>query len=207
MRHLGRILLALGTGLVLWLFIGFEAIDHEHTTSYQFFLKQYPSWTVVYRNPVLCGECDLRRPENIGREANRRFEAFCRVRFDLDPGLCYAIYAMDQRRADERAGRESMRARFDTSREELSWAPGFPYGTPEEVVDFARSRNLCDYFRTEKPTPEQRERALELELGKAAYCSGTDKALARLRDKYEGDEEVARKLAEYDSVVEQRSKP
>lgn len=206
LRH-AAVVLALLLTLPMWLFVGVEAVDYEHSTDYRPFLKQYPSWTIVYRNPVLCGECDLRRPENIGREANGRFETFCRVRFDLDPGLCYAIYAMDQRRADERAGRESMRARFNASREDIAWAPGFPYETPEEVLDFAKTRNLCDYFRTEKPTPEQRKRALELELGIAAYCPGTDEALARLREKYKDDEEVARKLAEYDAVVEQRNKP
>jgi len=100
LRH-AAVVLALLLTLPIWLFVGVEAVDYEHSTDYRLFLKQYPSWAIVYRNPVLCGECDLRRPENIGREANRRFETFCRVRFDLDPGLCYAIYAMDQRRADE----------------------------------------------------------------------------------------------------------
>lgn len=197
----------LGAALLLWLFMGFEAIDYEHSTDYKFFIKQYPSWTTVYRNPVLCGECDLRRPENIGIEANWQFEAFCRVRFDLDPGLCYAIYAAKQRRADERAGRESMRARFNGPREERPWAPGFPLGTPEDVLDFAKRRNLCDYFRAEAPEPGQRERALEIELGIATYCPGTDKELAYLRQKYGHQAEVTQRLAEYGSAAERGGKP
>jgi hypothetical protein len=207
MKYMKRVVLVLACALLLWTFVGVEAVDNEHSTAYTFFMKQHPSLTFVYRNPVTCGPCDLRRVQNIGPEANKRFEAFCRVRFDLDPGLCYAIYATEERRIDERYGRRSMRERFEGFPEVRKWAPGFPPGAPDDVLDFARARNLCDYFRQEAPEPEQRTRAIEVKAGIALYCPGTDQELARLRAKYQHNEEVARRLAEYDPVVEQGGKP
>ena len=71
---------------------------------------------------------------------------------------------------------------------------------PPEVAKFKERRDLCDHFRGEEPYDEQRRRFLVENLQK--YCTGTDRALARLKTKYENSPEVMSALREYEEKIE-----
>lgn len=88
---------------VIGLFTGIEEIDNEHSTEYQFFAKQAPSFQIVFKNPVACGECDVRPLELLSGANKVEFADYCRFRFGLhDSRLCYAIFAEEQKAADQR---------------------------------------------------------------------------------------------------------
>jgi hypothetical protein len=90
-------------GGLLWLFAGVERIEREHTTDYHFFAKQSPSFQIVFENPAMCGECDLRPWDLLKPDERRRFAEYCAVRFGLnDLRPCYAIFETEQRVTTER---------------------------------------------------------------------------------------------------------
>ena len=200
MRYLWPLSATSAILFLCFLFVGLERTDYEDGTGYSPFIKQYPTITLIYRNASTCGECDLRRLEDLGKAGNQEFNAFCRVRYDLDVRLCYAIYAASQTRVGERLGRNSMRDQFHG--EPDGYALGLPEDAPQELVDFANRRKVCDYFREETPFPDQRERQLEVAAGIKTFCSGTDRELSYLRGKYGADPAISERLAEYDAVIE-----
>lgn len=91
--------------LVGWLFCGIEEQPHDDGTRYDFFAKQEPRLRVIYRNPAVCGECDVEPFSTLTASQQAAFVDFCRVRFGLDNvRACYAIFLEKQRMADERLG-------------------------------------------------------------------------------------------------------
>ncbi len=75
------------------LFIGYEQIDRHDSDVSEFFVKKYPSFQFVYRNPVHCGECDVEPLEDLTPPELKEFERFCRARHGLnDVAACYKIY-------------------------------------------------------------------------------------------------------------------
>lgn len=90
--------LAIALTLLLWLFTGVERSYREHGTDYELFVKQTPSFKIVFENPAWCGECDLRPWELMRPEDRRQFEKYCAVRFGLDDVRpCYALFEEEQR--------------------------------------------------------------------------------------------------------------
>lgn len=86
----------------LWLFLGVELIPDEHHMKYEFFAKQHPTFRLTFQNPVTCLVCDTKSYEELTPQQREEFVAFCRHRFGLDdPRDCHAIFAEQQRRADE----------------------------------------------------------------------------------------------------------
>jgi len=76
--------------------------------------------------------------------------------------------------------------------------------TPKEVEDFVARRDLCDHFRGEIPDPEQVEQMRET-LGQIdRYCTGTDAALAALKERYRGNPDVMEKLGGYEAHIERK---
>lgn len=104
-----RLSTALGATLTLvaWLFVGIEEQPRDDGTAYEFFAKQVPRWGVIYRNPAVCGECDVEPFSTLSASQQAAFADFCEVRFGLDDArACYAIFLERQRMANERRGRE-----------------------------------------------------------------------------------------------------
>jgi hypothetical protein len=95
--------------LLIWLFTGVERFAREHgETDYEGFVKQLPSFKVVYENKAKCGECDLRLWEDMSRDDRQKFSEYCAVRFGLDePRLCYAIFSEWQRMMNEQSNHSS----------------------------------------------------------------------------------------------------
>ena len=86
-----------GLILLVWLFLGVERTAREHGTDYEFFAKQTPGFQVVFENPALCGECDLKPWGSMSQAARLRFADYCAARFGLSQVRpCYAIFLADQ---------------------------------------------------------------------------------------------------------------
>jgi hypothetical protein len=92
--------------MTVWLFLGIEETPREHRTDYEFFTKQMPSFQVIYRNPAVCGECDVEPFSTLSPETLEKLSGFCRIRFGLDNvRACYAVFEETQRMATERQAR------------------------------------------------------------------------------------------------------
>ena len=90
-----------------WLFLGIEETPREHRTDYELFAKQIPSLQVIYRNPAVCGECDVEPFSTLSPETLDKLSGFCRVRFGLDNvQACYAVFEETQRMATGRQTRK-----------------------------------------------------------------------------------------------------
>jgi hypothetical protein len=76
---------------------------------------------------------------------------------------------------------------------------------PREVRIFIENRDTCDHFRGEPfegDTPEQKERRAFILGQLQQYCTGTDKRLAGLRQKYRHRREIMELLSRYEGHVE-----
>jgi hypothetical protein len=71
---------------------------------------------------------------------------------------------------------------------------------PPDVARFAERRDGCDHFRGEEPYDEERRAFLEQRLRE--LCTGTDRALARLKRKYRDDPAVMAVLERYEQKIE-----
>lgn len=71
---------------------------------------------------------------------------------------------------------------------------------PSDVMRFTRQRDLCDHYRHEEPYDGARRKFLQ--DGMRASCSGTDRALRRLKAKYRANPSVLRRLAGYQPSIE-----
>lgn len=71
---------------------------------------------------------------------------------------------------------------------------------PEDIREFVELRSLCDHFRTEERYDEERKFFLDENTEK--YCTGTDEALSRLKNKYKNNSIVLKKLDDYDPHIE-----
>jgi hypothetical protein len=101
-------------------------------------------------------------------------------------------------------GRLSLRERSDCEDPDDSEGRWCDY--PHEVRAFTQKRQNCDHFRGE-PWPEgdetwERERRKDLIDAMRKHCTGTDKALARLRAKYRDDAEISKLLSAFESEIE-----
>lgn len=76
---------------------------------------------------------------------------------------------------------------------------------PEDVARFKNRRDMCDHFRGE-PTEGDAEHARFVVEQANAYCAGTDRKLAELKKKYEGDVAVLQVLKSYEICIEAQSK-
>lgn len=73
--------------LCAWLFIGIERRWGEWgEVGDAYFIKRHPTLQLVFANPVKCGECDVPQTFDVSMP---EFASYCRVRFDLSPGLCF----------------------------------------------------------------------------------------------------------------------
>lgn len=73
-------------------------------------------------------------------------------------------------------------------------------GLPDDVVSFRTQREACDHFRGEDPFDAKRAEFLAKAVAKA--CTGTDKALAALRQRHASDARALAALKDYDDKIE-----
>lgn len=71
---------------------------------------------------------------------------------------------------------------------------------PADVRAFIERRDLCDHFRGEDPYDEERRLFLERNLNE--FCTGSDRQLAELKQKYLGNEHVESALSGYEENIE-----
>ena len=71
---------------------------------------------------------------------------------------------------------------------------------PPEVLAFKLKRDDCDHFRGEDATDAERRKFLAAAL--ALSCTGTDQALAGLRQRHAGDAAAIAALKDYDDKIE-----
>ena len=71
---------------------------------------------------------------------------------------------------------------------------------PKEVQEFIEKRDGCDHFRGEPAYNEQRRKDLIAQM--KALCTGTDKALAKLKIKYKQNVHIHKVLSKYDPNIE-----
>lgn len=88
--------------------------------------------------------------------------------------------------------------------------PSMANALPVDVVQFMERRDLCDHFRGEYPDPESwgteyQARLDEVDHGLRENCTGTDKALINLREKYQQQPTIIDKLKGYESCIEPTS--
>lgn len=79
---------------------------------------------------------------------------------------------------------------------------------PDDVSSFVAQRDGCDHFRGE-PWPEgndpvAKDRRQFLLTNLNEFCTGTDKQLKELRNKYHNNRAVSKLLNKYESRVEYR---
>ena len=73
-------------------------------------------------------------------------------------------------------------------------------GFPKDVATFVEKRDLCDHFRGEEPFDEERRKFLYKNMKE--LCTGTDRQLAELKKKYQGNSTVMKKLSTYEVNIE-----
>ena len=71
---------------------------------------------------------------------------------------------------------------------------------PSDVAQFIERRNGCDHFRGEEPYDKERREFLNQKM--TELCSGTDKALANLKDKYRRNKKIMEVLNQYEPQIE-----
>jgi hypothetical protein len=81
-----------------------------------------------------------------------------------------------------------------------AFANEVPAQLPQDVSSFIEKRDLCDHFRGEDPYDEERRAFLEENLVK--FCTGTDAALAELKQKYHNNPSIMDVLNRYEDKIE-----
>ena len=74
------------------------------------------------------------------------------------------------------------------------------YEWPADVSAFIEQRDLCDHFRGEEPYDEERRKFLEKNI--VELCTGTDRKLADLKEKYRGNSAIIERLFLYEEDIE-----
>ncbi len=73
---------------------------------------------------------------------------------------------------------------------------------PADVAKYVKQRDGCEHFRGEFPDPPDEKRMREVEHEIRKLCTGTDKKLAQLKRKYAKNQEVLKRLSEYEEEIE-----
>ncbi|NJM51697.1 MAG: hypothetical protein HC843_13200 [Sphingomonadales bacterium] len=71
---------------------------------------------------------------------------------------------------------------------------------PKDVAQFAEQRDACDHFRGEEAYDAERATFLTGQIEK--NCTGTDKMLQALRQRYKDNAAIIDKLKQYEDVIE-----
>lgn len=74
---------------------------------------------------------------------------------------------------------------------------------PPDVQRFVDRREGCDHTRGEAPEPGDRQAMKDIARQMKTLCTGTDKALARLKKKYASNPSAMRRLNEFETTIEE----
>ncbi len=74
---------------------------------------------------------------------------------------------------------------------------------PSDVEEFIDRREICDHFRGEEPYDADRAKFLADQIKET--CSGTDKELRNLKQRYEGDDTIMQILNRFEEEIESRN--
>ncbi len=77
--------------------------------------------------------------------------------------------------------------------------------TPCDVWSFIKERESCDHFRAELEGNSVERRARQLNRQIKKFCSGTDKRLAELKEKYSGQTWVLKQLEDFEHQIEAKA--
>lgn len=80
-----------------------------------------------------------------------------------------------------------------------SFASGIP-GYPFDVEEFIDRREICDHFRGEEPYDADRAKFLAEQIIKT--CTGTDRELQELKQKYKDDDDILELLNGFEKEIE-----
>ena len=69
-----------------------------------------------------------------------------------------------------------------------------------DVEHFIERRDNCDHFRGEEPYDQDRRAFLQKQLRE--FCTGTDRELAKLKQKYQSNATVTKMLDRYEPQIE-----
>ncbi len=82
---------------------------------------------------------------------------------------------------------------------------GFATGVPDypfDVEEFIDCREICDHFRGEEPYDADRAKFLAAQIKET--CSGTDKELRELKQKYKNDDKIMQILNRFEEEIESK---
>ncbi len=82
---------------------------------------------------------------------------------------------------------------------------GFATGIPDypfDVEEFIDRREICDHFRGEEPYDADRAKFLAAQIKET--CSGTDKELRELKQKYKNDDKIMQILNRFEEEIESK---
>jgi hypothetical protein len=84
--------------------------------------------------------------------------------------------------------------------------PVFPVlaveSVPRDVQKFIDRREGCDHMRGEIPDPAEKQRMKEVARELRKQCTGTDKKLTQLKQKYAANSKIIKILNEFEPDVE-----
>lgn len=72
MRPVRRLAALAALVVGMWMLTGIEVVGLEHSDKYVPFIKARPSLQLLYRNPVMCGECNFRSYTTLDAAGRRR---------------------------------------------------------------------------------------------------------------------------------------
>jgi hypothetical protein len=75
---------------------------------------------------------------------------------------------------------------------------------PDDVARYTERRDLCDHFRGEEAYDAERRRFLEARMRE--FCTGADRTLKALQEKYKADRQVRARLDRYEARIEATSR-
>ena len=73
---------------------------------------------------------------------------------------------------------------------------------PKDVQRFVARREGCEHMRGEIPDPGEKQRMKEVNREIRKLCTGTDRELARLKQKYKASPAIMRRLDEFEQEIE-----
>jgi hypothetical protein len=77
---------------------------------------------------------------------------------------------------------------------------------PSEIQSFIDDRDICDHFRGEPwdsgNEPDVKERREFISKSIKKFCTGTDKRLFNLRQKYRNNQDVIERMSDYEDAIE-----
>jgi len=76
-----------------------------------------------------------------------------------------------------------------------------------ELQDYLNDREICDHLRGEIPDPADNEEAAEVVGNINIYCKDADMRLAKMKQRFAGNQEAMRRLNTLEEHIESKGLP